>query len=124
MFVEQYFDSFLTEKMHRQLLPNLRHLTASCRIAVEDIPGRSWSLRIDQGRLEEISPNGMVCPCTFLLHSDTFAAIVGGRLAPQQAFFQKKIDIEGDVETGLRLATVLAAFFRKWPYGRETRHVG
>jgi nucleoside-diphosphate-sugar epimerase/predicted lipid carrier protein YhbT len=123
-FVEQYFGSFLREKMHRQLLPNLRHLSASCRIAVEDLPGRSWSLRIDQGRLDEISQNGMVCQCTFALHSDTFAAIVGGRLAPQQAFFQRKIHIEGDVETGLRLATVLAAFFKKWPYGVETGHVG
>ncbi len=123
-FVERYFDSFLTEKMHRQLLPNLKHLSASCRITVEDLPGRSWSLRIDQGRLEEISQNGMVCQCTFSLHSDTFLAIVGGRLAPQQAFFQRKIDIAGDLETGLKLATVLAAFFKKWPYGVETCHVG
>ncbi len=122
-FVEQYFDSFLTEKMHQQLLPNLRHLTAGCRITIEDLPGRSWSLRIDQGRLEEISRNGMICPCTFSLHSDTFCAIVSGRLAPQQAFFQRRIHIAGDMETGLRLATVLAAFFKKWPYGVETCHV-
>ncbi len=123
-YVEQYFDSFLTNKMHKQLLPNLKHLTANCRIAVEDLPGRSWSLRIDQGRLEEISRNGMVCQCTFSLHSDTFSAIVGGRLAPQQAFFQRKIHIEGDMETGLKLATVLAAFFKKWPYDVETCRVG
>ena len=123
-FVEQYFDSFLTDKMHRQLLPNLKHLTASCRITVEDLPGRSWSLRIDRGRLEEISQNGMVCQCTFSLHNDTFSAIVGGRLAPQQAFFQRKIHIAGDMETGLKLATVLAAFFKKWPYGVEMCHVG
>jgi thioester reductase-like protein/predicted lipid carrier protein YhbT len=123
-FVEEYFDRFLADKMHQQLLPNLKYLTASCRIAVEDLPGRSWALRIDRGRLEEISPNGMLCQCTFSLHSDTFAAIVGGRLAPQQAFFQRRIHLEGDVETGLKLATVLAAFFRKWPYGVETCRVG
>jgi nucleoside-diphosphate-sugar epimerase/predicted lipid carrier protein YhbT len=123
-YVERYFDSFLTEKMHQQLLPNLKHLTATCRITVEDLPGRSWSLRIDQGRLEEISQNGMVCPCTFSLHSDTFWAIVSGRLAPQQAFFQRKIHIAGDMETGLKLATVLAAFFKKWPYSLETCHAG
>ncbi|MEN6426843.1 MAG: hydroxysteroid dehydrogenase-like protein 2 [Phycisphaerales bacterium] len=123
-FVQQYFDSFLMDKMHKQLLPNLKRLTASCRIAIDDVPGRSWSLRIDQGRLEEISENGMLCQCSFSLPSDTFTAIVGGRLAPQQAFFQRKINIDGDIETGLRLATVLAAFFKKWPYGPETRHVG
>jgi predicted lipid carrier protein YhbT len=66
----------------------------------------------------------MVWQCTFSLHSDTFAAIVGGRLAPQQAFFQRKIHIAGDMETGLRLATVLASFFKKWPYDTETCRVG
>jgi len=123
-FVQRYFDRFLAEKMHKQLLPNLKRLTATCRITVEDVAGQSWSLRIDQGRLEEISDNGMVCQCTFSLGSDVFTAIVGGRLAPQQAFFQRKVNIDGDIETGLKLATVLAAFFKKWPYGVETGHVG
>ncbi len=115
-FVERYFDSFLAEKMHKQLLPNLRRLSANCRIVVEDIPGRSWSLSIEQGRLVQISENGLPCRCTFLLHSDVFSAIVSGRLSPQAAFFNKRINIEGDIETGLMLATVLATFFRKWPY--------
>ena len=115
-FVERYFNIFLAEKMHRQLLPNLRQLSANCRILVEDLPGRSWSLGIDRGCLVSISDNGMTCECTFLLHSDVFAAIVSGRLSPQSAFFNRKISIEGDIETGLKLATVLATFFRKWPY--------
>lgn len=123
-FVRRYFDRFLAEKMHQQLLPNLKRMTATCRITVEDVAGQSWSLRIDQGRLEEISDNGMVCQCTFSLGSDVFTAIVGGRLAPQQAFFQRKVNLDGDIETGLKLATVLAAFFKKWPYGEETGHVG
>jgi len=115
-FVARYFDSFLADKMHRQLLPNLRRLSANCRILVEDLPGRSWSLSIDRGCLVTISENGLPCECTFLLHSDVFTDIVSGRLSPQAAFFDKKIDIEGDIETGLKLATVLATFFRKWPY--------
>lgn len=115
-FVERYFDEFLAEKMHRQLLPNLRRLSANCRIVVEDIPGRSWSLSIDRGCLVQISENGLPVECTFLLHSDVFSAIVAGRLSPQAAFFSKKIGIEGDMEAGLKLATVLATFFRKWPY--------
>ncbi len=106
------------------MLPDLKHLTASCRIAVEDLPGRSWALRIEQGRLAEISQNGLLCPCTFSLHSDTFAAVVSGGLTPQQAFFQRKIQIAGDMEMGLKLATVLAAFFKKWPCHPEACHVG
>ncbi len=80
-FVERYFDEFLAEKMHKQLLPNLRRLSANCRIVVEDIPGRSWSLSIDRGCLVQISENGLPVECTFLLHSDVFSAIVAGRLS-------------------------------------------
>lgn len=115
-FVERYFDEFLAEKMHKQLLPNLRKLSANCRIVVEDIPGRSWALSIDRGCLVRISRNGLPVQCAFSLHSDVFSAIVAGRLSPQAAFFSRKINIEGDMETGLKLATVLATFFRKWPY--------
>ncbi len=119
-FAERYFSEFLAGKMHRQLLPNLKNLSATCRIVVEDAaalsPSRTWSLSIDGGRLERISQNGEDCQCTFSLASDTFVSIVGGELTPQQAFFQSSVNIEGDIEAGLRLATVLAAFFRKWPY--------
>ena len=125
--VERYFSSFLADKMHRQLLPNLKNLSATCRIVVQDVDApsccRAWSLRIDQGRLERISQNGEDCQCMFSLASDTFASIVGGEQTPQQAFFQRNVNIEGDMETGLKLATVLAAFFRKWPYKPQLDHV-
>ena len=122
-YVERYFSSFLADKMHKQLLPNLKNLSATCRIVVEDIAAGPWSLSIDKGRLERISFNGENCQCTFFLASDTFTSIVRGKLAPQQAFFQRDIDIEGDIETGLKLATVLAAFFKKWPYRSQLHHV-
>jgi thioester reductase-like protein/predicted lipid carrier protein YhbT len=124
LFVERYFTRFLPEKMHRQLLPNLKRLSATCRIIVEDLPTQTWALRIDRGRLECVSTNGTACQCTFLVQSDVFAAIVSGKLAPQRAFFEKKVDIEGDIETGLKLTTVLAAFFKKWPYDADLCHVG
>jgi len=124
VFVDRYFTLFLREKMHRRLLPNLKNLSATCRIIVEDLPTQSWSLGIDRGRLEYISKNGIDCQCTFLLHSDIFSAIVSGRLKPQRAFFEKKVDIEGDIETGLKLTTVLAAFFQKWPYKVDACYVG
>ena len=88
--VEEYFTRFLRKKMHQQLLLNLRNLSATCRITVEDLPRQSWSLHIDAGRLEHISANGTDCQCTFLLASDTFSAIVSGRLTPQRAFLRRR----------------------------------
>ena len=123
VFVDRYFTRFLQEKMHQQLLPNLKNLSATCRIIVEDLPAQSWALNIDRGRLERISTNSIDCQCIFRLHSDVFSAIVSGKLTPQHAFFEKKVDIEGDIETGLKLTTVLAAFFKKWPYRSEVCHV-
>ena len=118
--MERYFSEFLADKMHKQLLPNLKNLSATCRIVVQDAAApahsQSWSLSITEGRLERISQDGEVCQCTFYLAGDTFASIVGGEVTPQQAFFQRNVNIEGDMEVGLKLATVLAAFFRKWPY--------
>lgn len=102
--------------MHKQLLPNLKKLSANCRICVSEVPLKSWSLQIDHGRLEKISLNGTACQCKFLVDGDTFERIITGKLAPQQAFFRKKVDIKGDIEKGLILATVLATFFRKYPY--------
>lgn len=114
--VEDYFNRFLAGKMHRQLLPDLKNLSANCRICVSEVPLKNWSLQIDHGRLENISLNGTVCQCTFLVDGDTFERIITGKLAPQQAFFRKKVDIKGNIEKGLTLATVLVAFFRKYPY--------
>ncbi|MBN2591484.1 MAG: SDR family oxidoreductase [Sedimentisphaerales bacterium] len=114
--VEDYFNRFLADKMHKQLLPDLKNLTANCRISVSEIPSKSWYLEIEKGRLENISLNGMKSQCAYSIDGDTFERIVKGKLAPQQAFFRKKIDIKGNIEIGLKLATVLAAFFRKYPY--------
>jgi thioester reductase-like protein/predicted lipid carrier protein YhbT len=121
-YVEDYFDSFLAEKMHKQLLPDLKNLSATCRIKVEDIPGRTWALKIEHGRLEKISNNNMGCQCEFQVDRETFGRIVSGKLPPQKAFFKRKIEIKGDMETGLKLATVLAVFFQKWPYNPETEN--
>jgi len=114
--VEDYFKRFLVSKMHRQLLPDLKKLSASCRICISEVPLKSWFLQIDHGRLENISLNGTVSQCTFQVDGNTFERIITGKLAPQQAFFQKKVDIKGNIEKGLTLATVLATFFRKYPY--------
>jgi thioester reductase-like protein/predicted lipid carrier protein YhbT len=121
--VQRYFDDFLVEKMNKQLLPNLKRLSATCRINIEDV-GSSWALKIEQGRLVKISHNSMDCECAFFVNYDTFCRIVSGRLVPQKAFFKRKVDIQGDMETGLKLATVLAEFFQKWPYDPAVEHGG
>lgn len=118
--VERYFGDFLAAKIHHRLLPDLRKLTVTFRIAFKQANGVHWTLEIVKGVLRSISQNGVAGQCTYLLDVPTFRRIVAGRLAPQQAFFDRHIDIEGDIETALRTAAVLAAFFRQFPYQLET----
>ena len=69
-----------------------------------------------QGVLHAISTNGMKTECRFRLDVPTFLEIVSGRLTPQNAFFKDRIHIEGDMQTGLRLAAVFGQFFRRFPF--------
>jgi nucleoside-diphosphate-sugar epimerase/putative sterol carrier protein len=117
--VEKYFDDFLAGKMNKQLLPDLRKLSAAFRIVLKEKPDTHWTLAINQGILTKVSKNGEVYECSFVVDRNIFAEITSGRIAPQQAFFKKQVDIEGNIETGLKLVTVLASFFRKYPYNTK-----
>ena len=113
--VEKYFREFLSSKMHRPLLPDLKGLTATFRIDVKGLPTH-WTLAVERGELISISRNGLPAQCSFLVDVDTFGDIVSGSLSPQQAFFRRRVEIEGEMETGLMLAAVLAEFFQKYPF--------
>ncbi len=117
--VERYFTEFLREKIGKQLLPELRKLSASVGITVENTKtdeARAWVLEIRDGALTSVSHNGLVPQCAYRLNEATFGQIVSGRLEPQRAFFERRVDLEGDMETGLRLAFILTAFFRQYSY--------
>ncbi len=113
---DEYFESFLASKLGQHLLPNLHRLSSRFGIALLETPRQHWSLEIRQGVLHGISRGGVDIQCCFKLDGPTFMEIVAGRLGPRRAFFDKRIQIEGDLETGLKLATVLDPFFRKYPF--------
>src|SRR5262249_49691063 len=52
----------------------------------------------------------------FRADSATFGAVVRNRLSPQDAFLARRIDIEGDVERGLKLAVLFGELVREFPY--------
>ncbi len=45
-----------------------------------------------------------------------FVEVVTARCTPAAAFFDTRIDLEGDMEMGLKLSTVLEPFFRRFSY--------
>ena len=117
--VEDYFTRFLAGKTHQPLLPGLRNLSARFHIALKDAPCMKWVLSLTGGVLTVIERGGSDGQCGFVLETGTFLAIAAGELSPQAAFFLRKVEIQGEMALGLRLAAIMADFFRRFPY--ETR---
>ena len=111
-----YFTKFLAEKLHQPLLPKLQKLSAIFHIELLDAPNSIWTLAIKNGMLDSIAKGAIPAQCGFKLKRETFARIIGGKLSPQMAFFKREVEIDGDIVLGLKLATVLAEFFKLFPW--------
>jgi predicted lipid carrier protein YhbT len=112
----RYFREFLPSILGQRLIEDLRGLDACVEIRVRDQGDPPWRLAIASGRLVSVGPDGPEPVCRFSLDVATMLEVVSARCLPAQAFFDKRIDIEGDMETGLMLSTVLEPFFRRFPF--------
>jgi putative sterol carrier protein len=114
--IRGYFDDFLNAKLNEHLLSELRSLSARFRIVLKEDPQMHWTLEVREGSLVTVSDDGMVGDCSFIVGSEPLARIVSAKVSPQEAFLNKDVEIAGDMATGLKLVTMLAEFFRKYPY--------
>lgn len=117
--LQEYFEVFLAERTHQHLLPDLKRLSARCFISIKDQPGLGWLLDLREGVLKSILRNGTGPECAFAVDSTTFLEIAAGRLPPQRAFFTGRVRITGNIELGLKVATVLGKFFVQFPFVAE-----
>lgn len=121
-FTERYFEEFLVSKLNQQLIQNLKNLTAVVSVNIQDEKNSKWVLEINQGMLTTISKNSLKPECSYLTDAATFEEIVKGNYQPQQAFFDGRGDIEGNIEKGLQVVTVLSEFFRLYPFKPKDDH--
>lgn|GEM_PF-2150081 len=94
----------------------MAYLTCSFGCRVHDCPGAAWRLEIGNGRLTAICPLKGDEACCYVCDAATFKAIVTCMVSPQDAFFDLRVNIEGDVELGLKLSPVLETFFKRYPW--------
>ncbi len=111
-----YFQDFLPGILGKLLIEDLESLSTCFEIAVTDAEDRPWRLVIERGRLVHVGHEGPEPVCRFLLDRETLLEIVRARCRPAEAFFEKRIELEGDMEMGLKLSTVLEPFFARFPY--------
>lgn len=113
---QSYFTAFLPRILNRVLLEDLKSLSCCFAIAVTDSGDPPWRLVIDEGRLTYVGPAGPEPACQFSLDATTLLEVASARVSPQEAFFDMRIQLEGDMELGLKLSTVLAPFFQEYPF--------
>lgn len=113
-----YFEEFLPTIVGDLLLPDLRELSARVEIRVTNSGDEPWYLTLSDGVLIRVDHNQNNPECCFVLDTDTLLDVVSAQLSPQEAFFDMRIEIEGDMERGLLLSSVLEIFFKRFPHRR------
>jgi nucleoside-diphosphate-sugar epimerase len=111
-----YLESFFPVAVERSSLGALP-LTITLAVEVVGPGGVCRTCRWQDGKLlgveRGLDPTAEV---RYRLDGATFARIVQGTQAPQEAFFSRRIEILGNVEKGLKLALLFEQFVRENPY--------
>lgn len=111
-----YFEQFLPKLKGELLIPGLRSLNCSLGVRIIDMDSVAWLLVIRSGRLEAVRRGVDRTECVFCLDAGTLIEVATGDLAPDRAFFDLRIEIEGNMALGLQLSTVLEPFFQQYPF--------
>lgn len=111
-----YFTEFLPKIIGQLLLEDLHSLSCCFEILVSEAPCEPWRLQIESGRLVYVGLEGLDPQCRFTLDARTLLDVISAGVAPQEAFFGKRIELSGDMELGLKLSTVLEPFFKRYAF--------
>jgi thioester reductase-like protein len=111
-----YIEQFFPDAARRSTLARVR-LDVTVVLDVRGPGGGRWLCRWVGGELVEVQRD----PCCqsevgYRMDVDAFAAIVRGTQSPQQAFFEQRLEMIGDVEKGLKLAMLFEEFIREFPF--------
>jgi hypothetical protein len=101
----QYVEDTFPKLARRSALGRRIELEVAVGIDVRGSTGGQWTLRWEAGELVSIQL-GLEADVNVVYRMDagTFASITDGRESPAQAFFDQRLQLEGDVEKGLNLA--------------------
>ena len=112
----RYFEDFLPKLRDQLLIEDLKNLSCRFSYRLTDSNTPPWHLEIEQGRLVHVGQENEESECCFVCDVETLLRVVSAKLSPQDAFFDLRVEMEGDIELGLKLSTVLAPFFERYPF--------
>lgn len=106
----EYFTTLLKDRVNLTDEPKISSLTAVIRFELTDGDAGTWDVVVVKGLVKEVVRNSKETPtCTLRMSSAIFLDIIKRRVTPQHAFFQRKVDIEGDMFIALRM-NILVTF--------------
>jgi nucleoside-diphosphate-sugar epimerase len=110
-----YVERFFPERLPRSELAGLP-IEAVVGLEVSGPGGGSWSFRLADGSVRDLR-RGSTSDVEVRYRTDAsaFAAVVAGRQTPEEAFLARRIEIDGDVAKGLKLALLFGRFVAEFP---------
>ncbi len=110
----RYIEQTFPQQARRSRLARVAGLDLLVGLDVRGPGGGQWSCRWTGGELSYVA-RGLEegAAVVYRTDTDTFDAVLQRRLAPQQAFFEQRVAISGDLETALKLAVLFGAFLNE-----------
>ena len=110
----EYFEELIFARVNLCQLPKIESLNTVIRFDIKGIDADSWTIEVEAGFLKRVVRNytgnglpsneAMLEPAsTFRMDSETFMSILKREITPQQAFFKKKVQIQGDIMIALKM---------------------
>jgi hypothetical protein len=110
----EYFEELIFARVNLCSLPRIESLNTVIRFDIEGDNAGSWSIVVEGGFLKRVvrnysdtgslSDEAVLVPAsTFRMDGETLMSIIRREITPQQAFFRKMVQIEGDVTIALKM---------------------
>ncbi len=114
--IADYIERIFPHQARKSALARTAGLDLVVSFDIQGSGGGQWSCEWSAGELHQVG-RGLSdrARVVYRLDVTTFAAIVAGRLSPQQAFFERAIEVTGDLETALKLAVLFDWFLKESP---------
>jgi nucleoside-diphosphate-sugar epimerase len=112
-----YIECIFPRQARRSHLARAARLSVVVAFDIRGPGGGQWSCRWAEGELTGVTrgldPGADV---TYRTDPAAFEEIVRGRQTPQQAFFDRRVAITGDMEKGVKLAALFGRFLAENPH--------
>jgi nucleoside-diphosphate-sugar epimerase len=115
-----YIEKVFPKQARQSNLGRQAGLDITIGIDLKGPGGGQWSCQWRQGELIYVH-EGLKDGAAVVYHTDTaaFQDVLSGAQTPQEAFFEERITIKGDLETALKLAVLFGQFLAENPVPRE-----